>query len=251
MVDFLDLGEFTGEEDLGGFDPIDSGKYRANLVELSREVGKNSGKPYIKWCWKISEGEPAAGRMLWDNTSLADGAKWRLVQVLKALGIDVPKGELKINPNELLGKQVVLTVGLELDEYANDRDGTDDQVRNVIKSYSPSKGSAKPKIELPKPAAKKPAKKAEPVVEDDWDEDETDDGVEPTFDGRKAQLKKMSAKELKELAVGDYDLDIKGKNRNEVTEAILNYEFPTPAEEEEPLPVTSIEDDDDDDFDFE
>ena len=166
-IDLLDLGEFTGNEDEGtGFGPIDSGRYHATVFEITREVGKNSGKPYLKWCFQICDGEPFAGRRLWDNTSLSDNAKWRLVQVLKACGIDVPKGRLQLNPNNLMGKELILTVGVEPDEYANDRDGTTDQMRNVIKGFAPTNGVSKPKIQVPdtpkpasKPATKKSAKK--------------------------------------------------------------------------------------------
>lgn len=216
-VDLLDLGEFTGNEDEGsGFNPIDSGRYRATVFEISREVGKNSGKPYLKWCFQICEGEPFAGRRLWDNTSLSDNAKWRLVQVLKACGIDVPKGRLQLNPNDLLGKELILTVGLEPDEYANDRDGTTDQMRNVIKGFAPTNGVSKPKIQVPdapkptskpapKPAPKKSAKKTDKAPKNVKEEDEE----RPPFDE-------------------------------------------TPAPKEEPLPVTDVaDDDDDDDFDFE
>lgn len=218
-VDLLDLGEFTGNEDEGsGFNPIDSGRYRATVFEISREVGKNSGKPYLKWCFQICEGEPFAGRRLWDNTSLSDNAKWRLVQVLKACGIDVPKGRLQLNPNDLLGKELILTVGLEPDEYANDRDGTTDQMRNVIKGFAPTNGVSKPKIQVPdapkptskpapKPAPKKSAKKADKAPKNVKEEGEE----QPPFD-----------------------------------------ETPAPAPKEEPLPVTDVaDDDDDDDFDFE
>lgn len=214
-VDLLDLGEFTGNEDEGsGFNPIDSGRYRATVFEISREVGKNSGKPYLKWCFQICEGEPFAGRRLWDNTSLSDNAKWRLVQVLKACGIDVPKGRLQLNPNDLLGKELILTVGLEPDEYANDRDGTTDQMRNVIKGFAPTNGVSKPKIQVPdaqkptsKPASKKSAKKADKAPKNMKEEDEE----QPPFD-----------------------------------------DTPAPAPKEEPLPVTDVaDDDDDDDFDFE
>lgn len=218
-VDLLDLGDFTGSEDEGtGFSPIDSGRYRATVFEISREVGKNSGKPYLKWCFQICEGEPFAGRRLWDNTSLSDNAKWRLVQVLKACGIDVPKGHLQLNPNDLLGKELIIMVGLEPDEYANDRDGTDDQMRNVIKSFAPTNGVSKPKIQVPdapklasKPTPKKSAKKAPKAP----------------------------------------------KNEEEVEYELPFDETPTPAPasapapKEEPLPVTDVADDDGDDFDFE
>ena len=221
-VDFLDLGDFTGNEDEGtGFSPIDSGRYRATVFEISREVGKNSGKPYLKWCFQICEGEPFAGRRLWDNTSLSDNAKWRLVQVLKACGIDVPKGHLQLNPNDLLGKELIIMVGLEPDEYANDRDGTDDQMRNVIKSFAPTNGVSKPKIQVPdapkptsKPAPKKSAKKAPKAPKAPKNEEEVE--YELPFD-----------------------------------ETPTPAPTPAPAPKEEPLPVTDVADDDDDDFDFE
>lgn len=221
-VDFanlLDLGEFTGNEDEGtDFSPIDSGRYRATVFEISREVGKNSGKPYLKWCFQICDGEPFAGRRLWDNTSLSDNAKWRLVQVLKACGIDVPKGHLQLNPNDLLGKELIIRVGLEPDEYANDRDGTDDQMRNVIKSFAPTNGVSKPKIQVPD--APKPASKPTP----------------------KKSAKKASKAPKNEEEV-EYELPF--------DETPAPAPAPAPAPKEEPLPVTDVADDDDDDFDFE
>lgn len=181
-VDLLDLGEFTGNEDEGsGFNPIDSGRYKATVFGLSREVGKNSGKPYLKWEFAIADGEPFAGRHLWDNTSLSDNAKWRLVSLLKALGVDVPKGRLKIDPNYLMGREVILTVGQEPDEY-HDPDGDEGLMRNVIKGFAPAGGAAKPKIQIPdapaptpKPAPKKSAKKRPKKAEEaqseaPWDE---------------------------------------------------------------------------------
>lgn len=220
-VDLLDLGDFTGNEDEGtGFSPIDSGRYRATVFEISREVGKNSGKPYLKWCFQICEGEPFAGRRLWDNTSLSDNAKWRLVQVLKACGIDVPKGHLQLNPNDLLGKELIIMVGLEPDEYANDRDGTDDQMRNVIKSFAPTNGVSKPKIQVPD--AQKPTSKPAPKKS-----------------AKKAPKAPKAPKNVEEV---EYELPF------DETPAPA----PAPAPKEESLPVTDVADDDsDDDFDFE
>ena len=216
-VDLLDLGDFTGNEDEGtGFSSIDSGRYRATVFEISREVGKNSGKPYLKWCFQICDGEPFAGRRLWDNTSLSDNAKWRLVQVLKACGIDIPKGHLQLNPNDLLGKELIIMVGLEPDEYANDRDGTDDQMRNVIKSFAPTNGVSKPKIQVPD--APKPASKPAPKKS-----------------AKKASKAPKSSEEV------EYELPF------DETPAPA----PAPAPKEEPLPVTDVADDDGDDFDFE
>lgn len=190
-VDLLDLGEFTGDEDQGtGFDPIDSGRYTATVFEVTREVGKSSGKPYLKWCFSIAEGQPFAGRRLWDNTSLSDNAKWRLVSLLKALGVDVPKGRLKINPNDLLGREIILNVGLEDDEY-HDPTGELGIQRNIITGFQPAKGCAsKPKIQVPeaKPAtakaapkksAKKRAKATQSETDAPWDEPKQDAKPEP------------------------------------------------------------------------
>ena len=176
------------------------------MFEISREVGKNSGKPYLKWCFQICEGEPFAGRRLWDNTSLSDNAKWRLVQVLKACGIDVPKGRLQLNPNDLLGKELILTVGLEPDEYANDRDGTTDQMRNVIKGFAPTNGVSKPKIQVPdapKPTPKKSAKKADKAPKNAKEEDEE----QPPFDETPTPAPKEEPLPVTDVADDDDDDD--------------------------------------------
>ena len=160
-VDLLDLGEFTGNEDAGGgFDPIDSGNYRASIFSVSREVGKSSGKPYLHWEFVIAEGEPFAGRHLFDNTSLSDSAKWRLVQLLKSAGIDVPKGRLQLNPADLLGRELILAVGQEPDDY-HDPDGDEGLMRNVVKGFRPARSVAKPKIDIPASAPKKATKATE------------------------------------------------------------------------------------------
>lgn len=160
-VDLLDLGEFTGNEDAGGgFDPIDTGNYRASIFGVSREVGKKSGKPYLHWEFVITEGEPFAGRHLFDNTSLSDAAKWRLVQLLKAAGIDVPKGRLQLNPADLLGRELILAVGQEPDDY-RDPDGDEGLMRNVVNGFRPARTVAKPKIDIPTTAPKKASKAVE------------------------------------------------------------------------------------------
>ena len=160
-VDLLDLGEFTGNEDAGGgFDPIDTGNYRASIFGVSREVGKKSGKPYLHWEFVIAEGEPFSGRHLFDNTSLSDAAKWRLVQLLKAAGIDVPKGRLQLNPADLLGRELILAVGQEPDDY-RDPDGDEGLMRNVVNGFRPARTVGKPKIDIPTTAPKKAAKAAE------------------------------------------------------------------------------------------
>lgn len=211
-VDLLDLGEFTGNEDAGGgFDPIDSGNYRASIFSVSREVGKSSGKPYLHWEFVIAEGEPFAGRHLFDNTSLSDAAKWRLVQLLKAAGVDVPKGRLQLNPADLLGRELILAVGQEPDDY-HDPDGDEGLMRNVVNGFRPARTVAKPKIDVPAPTKKKAPK----AMEDDSNDEppfDTDAPAEPAKPKRKRASKK-----------------------------------PAPEPEPEPAPA---DDDDDDDFDFE
>lgn len=188
-VDLLDLGEFTGNEDAsGGFSPIDSGNYRASIFGVSREVGKNSGKPYLHWEFVIAEGEPFAGRHLFDNTSLSDAAKWRLVQLLKAADIDVPKGRLQLNPAELLGRELIINIGQEHDDY-HDPDGDEGLMRNVVKGFRPARSVAKPKIDVPTPTKKKASKVTETDSNDDLPFEE-DAPAEPAKPKRKRAAKK-------------------------------------------------------------
>jgi len=212
MAELMDLGEFTGEEDAGGFGVIDSGRYHCTVFELTREIGKQSGEPYLKWCYQICEDQPFAGRRIWDNTSLKPGAKWRIVQVLKACGIDVPKGHLKINPNEILGTELVITVGQELDQYANDRDGTEDQMRNTIKGFSPATGTKKPKMNIPdvpqsasKPAAKKAPKKTAKAVKKV--KEVVDEETEETEETENAPSEKQDVKVVQTSLPFDEDDD--------------------------------------------
>lgn len=194
-VDLLDLGEFTGNEDAGGgFDPIDSGNYRASIFGVSREVGKKSGKPYLHWEFVIAEGEPFAGRHLFDNTSLSDAAKWRLVQLLKAAGIDVPKGRLQLNPADLLGRELILAVGQEPDDY-RDPDGDEGLMRNVVNGFRPARTVAKPKIDIPTTAPKKAAK----AVESDSN-DELPFAPDAPADAPKPKRKRAAKKPAPELA---------------------------------------------------
>ena len=214
-VDLLDLGEFTGREDEGGrFDPIDSGNYRASIFGVSREVGKSSGKPYLHWEFVIAEGEPFAGRHLFDNTSLSDAAKWRLVQLLKSAGVDVPKGRLQLNPADLLGRELILAVGQEPDDY-HDPDGDEELMRNVVKGFRPARSIAKPKIDIPASAPKKTPK----ATEDD-SADELPFTPDAPSEASKPKRKRAAKK-------------------------------PAPASEPEPEPAPADDADDDDDFDFE
>ena len=184
-IDLIDLGEFTGNEDeQNSYSPIDSGRYRAHVTGISREVGRSSGKPYLHWEFTLSEGQAFERRKIWDNTSLSDKAKWRIVALLKALGIDVPKGRLQLNPNDVLGRELILQIGQEPDDY-RDPDGDEGIMRNTINGFAPVGGAVKPKVEVPAsvPATKKRPKpknvkseeKPEPVKEQPPFDDDDDD----------------------------------------------------------------------------
>lgn len=79
-VDFTNVGD-------GGFEPLPEGMYEATVFEVEQRIGKDSGKPYLNWQFKIQGGD-YDGRRAFYMTSLAPNALWKLKQVLINLGFD-------------------------------------------------------------------------------------------------------------------------------------------------------------------
>jgi hypothetical protein len=88
----------------GTFEPIPEGLY---ILTLAKEVEVKDGTkaPYWRWIFKVAEGveEQAEykGRMLWQNTSLAEGAEWKLNETFAAFGVPSTT-----HTDELIGRQV-------------------------------------------------------------------------------------------------------------------------------------------------
>ncbi len=69
--------------------------------------------------FQVSDGE-YAGRYIFDNLVFSTGAMKRVKLICSRLGIDV-SGKVKLTPELLLGKRVMLTVAIE--EYVSEEKG--------------------------------------------------------------------------------------------------------------------------------
>ena len=93
------------------FDPIPEGMEPA-VIKACKYHAKSqaSGKPYLEFEFAL-QNHP--NRKLWRNYSLQPNALWALKETLTVLGIDVPdEGEFEFEPNDVIGLECVLEVGL-------------------------------------------------------------------------------------------------------------------------------------------
>ena len=89
---------------------LPEGDYELIVDEVEEVEPREKGKyPYLKWTFKVADGENE-GRKLFDNTSLAPAALWRLRALLVALGFTVPKGTMEVDLDELPGTRCAAAV---------------------------------------------------------------------------------------------------------------------------------------------
>jgi hypothetical protein len=106
-------------------EPVPSGWYIANITDVEmKEVqnppkpGKkdNRGEPFYSMELTIESPEKYEGRKVWTNVMLFAGALYSAVQLVGAIGGEVPEGEGELeipDPEELLGKQVAIKVAVQ------------------------------------------------------------------------------------------------------------------------------------------
>lgn len=82
-------------------------QYRVKVAEVSQEDG--SAAAYLKWKFEVSEGK-FEGKPLYHNSSLSEQALWSLRNLLETIGVDIPDDEMDIDLEELVGKELMVTV---------------------------------------------------------------------------------------------------------------------------------------------
>lgn len=81
---------------------IKEGVYPVIVEGVTLEESRNSGKPYIKFVFEVSEGG-AKGFKLFHNCSLQPQALFNLKAVLQALGFEIPGQAFDLDLGELIG----------------------------------------------------------------------------------------------------------------------------------------------------
>lgn len=102
-IDFSNISEFK---------TVPAGKYPARVTEMVLTKA-NSGNKMFNWTFTITDGE-YKGRKIWTRTVLVEDSLWVLRNYLIALGIEVPKGAVDVDPQKIIGKYCIIETEVDI-----------------------------------------------------------------------------------------------------------------------------------------
>lgn len=83
---------------------IEAGKYQMRLLDIEKKMSSND-KPMLVWSFKLIGGKYANREFkMW--TVISKDAGWKIVETLKAFGIDAAGKKLEIDKKQLVGLEV-------------------------------------------------------------------------------------------------------------------------------------------------
>lgn len=88
--------------------PLPEDDYDAEVEDCTIEISQQDNK-YLKWIFKVSEGEHA-GAKVYHNSVLVEQSLWALRNVLVALGVEVPAGKMQLTPTKYVGRSCRISV---------------------------------------------------------------------------------------------------------------------------------------------
>ncbi len=115
----------------GTFEVLPPGVYTGTLLKV--ELKQGPAGPYLAWTYRVEDPEQFKGRQLFNNTSYAEGAAFKLKEAFAAHGRPV-KGT---DTDDLCGEQVTLHV-VQQTIQAGSRQG---ELGNQIKRVMPLRKS--------------------------------------------------------------------------------------------------------------
>lgn len=108
-----------------GFDPIPAGTYHLRLRDVDSDRQGAAG-PYWSWEFEILD-EGFTGRRLWNNTSLAENALWKMNETFKAFGAG-----MDTDTDDLCGMVVRGVVEQRVIEAGSRKGEIGNQIRRLI-----------------------------------------------------------------------------------------------------------------------
>lgn len=185
VIDFSDVPESGGRK----FKKVRqvAGDYRAKVLKVEDSPTKESKEP--QWLFTIQ-----AGRGVYPYYVKYQDKKqfWKVRQLLKAAGLNVPSKRVKVDPEKVVGREIAVT--LEDDDYngkdqstidsifplselqANDAPEQGDDEEEVEDADTDTEDETEDEEEVAPPPKKKKKPVAAPVIEDDeLDELEVED----------------------------------------------------------------------------
>lgn len=211
--------DFTNVKERGQYNSshVDPGDYTAKVVSVDDEPAKD-GTPM--WCFGIvADDVPRAVYPYY--CKLQENQLWKVRALFGAVGVEVGKRKVRIDPNKLIGKS--LGIALEDDEYEgrlksviaevfpqsevggsntapddDDEDLPEDELDEDIEEDEP---------EPPKKRASRRKKAPEPEPEEEDDEEEEEEDEEPEPPKRRRAAKKAAPARRKKAPVVEDDDD--------------------------------------------
>lgn len=180
------------------------GIHKVQVEDVTPEVSASSEKPYLAWKFRTTNGS----YRLYHNTSLQPQALFNLKQVLIALGVEVPNSVMKLNLDEVVGRECYVEVEHEMYEGKKRARIIDFLAKDAVEEFEDDEEE---EVEWE-------------AAEGEEEEEEGEEGEEEEEE-EEDELDKVSLDELLEYAE-EHDIDLthlgkKGrKNRDKVLQAI-------------------------------
>lgn len=92
---------------------LEPGIYLGQVEDVVTETARGSGEPMLTWTWKIRWPFEADGISIRYWTSLSPRARWKLAEVVRALGVPAAGGLVKFKRSEVINKWAKLVVTVE------------------------------------------------------------------------------------------------------------------------------------------
>ena len=118
MVDSKKIN--ISEDDIqgsGSFE-LEAGDYEGKVVSVKDHLSEAGNEG---WVWEIE----AMGTMFKMWTMFTKSSKWKLIEVMKSLHVELKTGDMEFNPDDYIGK----LIGIEIDK----EEGSD--YFNIVKTF--------------------------------------------------------------------------------------------------------------------
>ena len=118
MVDSKKIN--ISEDDIQGSGSfvLEAGDYEGKVVSVKDHLSKAGNEG---WVWEIE----AMGTMFKMWTMFTKSSKWKLIEVMKSLHVELKAGDMEFNPDDYIGKPI----GIEIDK----EEGSD--YFNIVKTF--------------------------------------------------------------------------------------------------------------------
>lgn len=208
------------------------GLYPAKLSSVGAHTSSDTS---IVWTFDVTDGKYAGWRG-WVYSDM-DNSKWKTQNILVALGVIEPGGEVNKTYEQIMKDAEPCRIQVIMEDYQEELRS---KVKNVLAAGTASADTEDNEEEededfddkkkpAPKPSARRSRATKDPEPEPEDDEDEDGDERE----AREAELAELSAAEVKKAAkeAGLTLKDYRGKEPGEIIELILEKEFPEDEDE--------------------